>query len=149
MPNKGENFRKLCKKKGIQVHFKGTKTLRTALVNPKDEDPKDNQRGIIYNYQCAQINCPSTYIGESGRSLGERVKDHVKVPSCIHLHSTITGYPMDPEQFNIIHKEVSSHSRIIKEAMFICMQDPTLSRNLGKYQLPHIWDHFLQASPTL
>ena len=70
-------------------------------------------------------------------------------PSPIHLHSTTTGHPMDPNQFNIVHKEVNSHSRTIKEAMFICVQDPPLNRNLGKYQLLHIWDHLLQASPTL
>ena len=56
---------------------------------------------------------------------------------------------MDPEQFNIIHKEINSHSRTIKEVMFIHVQDPTLNRNLGMYQLLHIWDHLLQASPTL
>ena len=106
MPNTGEKFRKLCKKKGIQVHFNGTNTLRTALGNPKDKNPQNNQTGIIYHYQCPQINCPSAYIGESGRSLGERVKEHFKAPSPIHLHSTATGHPMDPEQFNIVHKEV-------------------------------------------
>ena len=68
MPNTGEKFKKLCKKKGIQVHFKGTNTLRTALGKPKDKDPKNNQTGIVYHYQCPQINCPSAYIGESGRS---------------------------------------------------------------------------------
>ena len=31
---------------------------------------------------------------------------------------------MDPNQFNIVHKEVNSHSRTIKEAMFICVQYP-------------------------
>ena len=149
MPTTGERFRKLCKKKGIQVHFKGTNTLRTTLGNPKDKDPKNNQTGIIYHYQCPQINCPGAYIGDSGRLFGERVKEHFKAPSPIHLHSTTTGHPMDPEQFIIVHKEVNSHSRTIKEAMFICIQDPTLNRNLGKYQLPHIWDHLLQASPTL
>ena len=149
MPTTGENFRKLCKKKGIQVHFKGTNTLRTALGNPKDKDPKNNQTGIIYHYQCPEINCPSVYIGESGRSLGVRVKEHFKATSPIHLHGTTMVHPMDPEQFNIVHKEVNSHSRTIKEAMFIHVQDPTLNRNLGKYQLPHIWDHLLYASPTL
>ena len=147
MPNTGEKFRKLCKKKGIQVHFKGTNTLRTALSNPKDKDPKHNQTGIIC--QCLQINCPNAYIGESVRSLGERVKEHFKAPSPIHLHSTTTGHPMDPEQFNIVHKEVNSHSRTTKEAVFIHMQYQTPNRNLGKYQLPHIWDHLLLASPTL
>ena len=56
---------------------------------------------------------------------------------------------MDPEQFNIVHKEVNNQSRTIKEAMFIRVQDPTLNRNLGKYQLLHIWDHLLMVSPTL
>ena len=128
---------------------KYTNTLKTLLGNPKDKDPKNNQTGIIYHYKCPQINCPSAYIGESGRSLGERVKEHFKAPSTIHLHSTTTGHPMDPEQFSIVHKEVNNQSRTIKEAMFICVQDPTLNRNLGKYQLLHIWDHFLLALPTL
>ena len=138
MPGIGEKFRKMCKRKGIQVHFKGTNTLRTMLGNPKDKDPKNNQTGIIYHYNCSQINCPSAYIGESGRSLGERVKEHFKALSPIHLQSTTTGHPMDPEQFSIVHKEVNNQSRTIKEAMFIWAQDPSLNRNLGKYQLPHI-----------
>ena len=70
-------------------------------------------------------------------------------PLPINLHSTTTGHPMGPEQFCIVHKEVNNHSRTIKEAMFICVQDPTLNINLGKYQLLHIWDNLLQASPTL
>ena len=56
---------------------------------------------------------------------------------------------MDPDWFNIVHKKVNSHCRTIKEAMFICIHDPTLNRNLARYQLLHIWDHLLQASPTL
>ena len=144
-----KNSKKLCKKKAIQVHCKGTNTLRTALGNPKDKDPKNYQTGIIYHYQCPHINCPSAYIGESGRSLGDRVKENFKAPSPIHHHSISTGHPMHPNQFNIVHKEVNCHSRTIKEAMLIHVQDPTLNRNLGKYQLPHIWDHLLQSSPTL
>ena len=149
MPNTGEKFKKLCKKKGIQVHFKGTNTLRTALGNLKDKDPQNNQTGIIYHYKCPQINCPSVYIGKSGRSLGERVKEHFKAPFPIYHHSATTGHPMDSDQFNIVHKEVNSHSRTIKETMFIQVQDPTLNRNLGKYQLMHMRDHLLQVSPTL
>ena len=129
--------------------LQGHQHTKDSTRKPQDKDPKNNQTRIIYHYQCPQINCPSAYIGESGRSLGERVKEHFKAPSPIHLHSTTTGHPMDPEQFNIVHKEVNSHFRTIREAMFICMQDPTLNRDLGKYQLPHIWDHLLQASPTL
>ena len=106
------------------------------------------QTGVIYQHQCPHIQCSSSYIGESGRFLGERVKEHLKAPSPIHLHSATTGHPMDPNQFNIMHKEVHSQSRTIKEAMFIRVQDPPLNCNIGKYQLPHIWDQLLQSSPV-
>ena len=149
MPGTGEKFRKLCKRKGIEVHFKGTNTLRTLLGNPKDKDPKNNQTGIIYHYKCPQINCPSAYIGESGRSLDERVKEHFKAPS----PSTYTTPPQDTQwkqnSSTLSTKRSTHQSRTIKEAMFIYVQDPTLNRNLGKYQLLHIWGHLLLASPTL
>ena len=91
MPGTGEKFRKMYKRKGIQVYFKGTNTLRTMLGNSKDKDPKNNQTGIVYHYKCPHINCPSAYIWESGRSLGERVKEHFKAPS----PSTYTVPPQD------------------------------------------------------
>ena len=81
--------------------------------------------------------------------LGGNSQGTLQDPLPIYLHSTTTGHPMDPEHFSIVHKEVNSHSRTIKEAMFIQVQDPTLNRSIGKYQLPHIWDHLLMASPTL
>ena len=149
IPNTSEKFKKLCKRKGIQVHFKGTNTLRTALGNPKDKEPTVNQTGIIYQYPCPHINCPSSYIGESGRTIGDRIKEHFKAPSPIHLHSSTTGHPMDPNQFSIVHKEVNSQPTTIREAMYIWVQDPLLNRNIGKYKLPHIWNQLLQASPTL
>ena len=61
---------------------------------------------------------------ESGRTLGDRIKG---TPQDTFPHTPTqfhTGHPMDPNQFNIIHKEVNSQPRTIKEAMFICVQDP-------------------------
>ena len=59
------------------------------------------------------------------------------------------GHPLIPECFNIIHWEIQGSSRNIKEAMFICVNDPSLNRNLGKYQLPHTGDNILQDTPAL
>ena len=61
-----------------------------------------------------------------------------------HHHSSSTGHPLSPECFNIIHWETQGSSRNIKKAMFIRVNDPSLNRNLGKYQLPHIWDNILK-----
>ena len=117
--------------------------IQDTFSHPKDKNPKTNKSGIIYHYQCPHINCQEAYIGESGRALRKRVKKPLNAPSPIFHHSSSTGCPMDPDNFNIIHKEVQSNSWTIKEVMFICVNDPTLNRNLGKYQLLHVWDSLL------
>ena len=33
--------------------------------------------------------------------------------------------------------------RAIKEAIYIRVNNPILNRNIGKYNLPHIWDKVL------
>ena len=101
----GGKVKKVFKAKGMQGHFKCTNTLRTLLVRPKDKDPKLNKSGIIYHFKCPQINCTEAYIGESGRALGDRIKEHFKAPSPIHHHSSSTGHPLSLQCFNIIHQE--------------------------------------------
>ena len=44
IPNTSERFKKVCKRKGIQVHFKGSNTLRTALGNPRTRTPKPTRQ---------------------------------------------------------------------------------------------------------
>ena len=40
-------------------------------------------------------------------------------------------------------------ARTIKEAMYIRVNNPILNRNIGKYNLPHIWDRVLFSIPEL
>ena len=125
------------------MFFKGTNTLITQLVTPKDKDPKLQKSGIIYHYKCPHINYTEAYIGRTGRALGNRGNEHLKAPSPFYLHSNTTGHSLKPDCFNIIHKETHSSSRTIKEAMFIRVNDPMLNRNLGKYKLSYVWDNIL------
>ena len=107
-------------------------------------------RTRIQSYRkVAPFTVTSVHTGESGRALGDRVSENLKAPSPIYSHSASIGHPLDSDCFNIIHKETHSYSRTIKEAMFIRVNDPVLNRNLGKYQLPHIWDSILQETPML
>ena len=50
-------------------------------------------------------------------------------------------------QFSILGREDQSIARTIKEAILIRVNVPSLNRNIGKYQLPHIWDEVLVKSP--
>ena len=99
---------------------------------PKDKDPKLTKSGIIYRYQCPNINSTEQYIGESGRSLGDRYKEHLRAPSPIHMHTSTTGHPVSPDCFTIVDRESQGLTRNIKEAMYIKVNDPSLNGNLEK-----------------
>ena len=40
-------------------------------------------------------------------------------------------------------------TRLIKESIFIRVNNPTLNRNIGKFQLSHIWDRVLFGTPNI
>ena len=79
----------------------------------------------------------------------ERYKEHLKDPSPIHQHSNHTGHPTSHNNFQIIGREGNSLARNIKESIFIRVNNPTLNRNIGKSNLPHIWDRVLLNTPGL
>ena len=70
-----EKFKRICKNRGIQVHFRGTNTLRTALGNPKDKDPKANQTGIIYNTNAHTSNAPAPTLGSLADPWGKESRN--------------------------------------------------------------------------
>ena len=47
-----ETFKNICKRYGIQVHFKSGKTIKDELVAPKDQDHITKKSGLIYRYKC-------------------------------------------------------------------------------------------------
>ena len=75
-----ETFKNICKRYGIQVHFKSGKTIKEELVALKDQDHITKKSGIIYRYQCDRLECDHEYIGETARTFGERFKEHLKAP---------------------------------------------------------------------
>ena len=80
-PGIGESLKNICKKHGVDVHFKGGQTLKNILVSPKDKDTTTSKNSVIYSYTTRMIDCDEEYIGESGRTFGERYKEHLKTPS--------------------------------------------------------------------
>ena len=138
-----ESIKRICGRYGIQTHFKGGKTIKNLLVSPKDKDPMLNQSGAIYRYQCNNLGCDDEYIGETSRTFGERYKEHLKAPSAIHHHSTLTGQTTNHNNFQIIGREGHNLARNIKESIYIRVNNPSLNNNIGKFNLSHIWDRVL------
>ena len=144
-----ESLKKICGRYGIQPHFKGGNTIKNLLVSPKDKDPMVSQSDAIYLYQCGDLTCDFEYIGETSRTFGERYKEHLKDPSPIHHHNNQTNHPINHSNFKIIGREGHHLSRYIEESIFIRVNNPTLNNNIGKFNLPHIWDRVLINTPGL
>ena len=77
------------------------------------------------------------------------MKEHLKDPSPIDQHSNDTGHPTCQNNFQIIGREGHGLARNIKESIFIRVNNPTLNRNTGKFNLPHIKTRVLLHTPGL
>ena len=69
--------------------------------------------------------------------------EHLKAPSAIFEHNNATGHTTSVENFKIIGREGHGMARTINKGIYIRVNNPTLKRNIGKYNLPHIWDKVL------
>ena len=49
-------------------------TLRSSLVNVKQPRPDRKKKGVVYEVPCKD--CPSVYIGETGRTLEKQLSEH-------------------------------------------------------------------------
>ena len=117
------------------------------LVRPKDQDSKEKKSGVIYSYHCGAINCGEEYISETSRTLGACYKEHLGEPFPIQVHSQLTGNQLSPDNYNILCREGQDLIGLIKESIYIRINNPTLNRNMGKFQLSHIWDRGLFSTP--
>ena len=108
-----------------------------------------NKSGTIYWCQCGDLTSGDEYIGETSRTFGERFKEHLKESSPIQYHSNNTGHPTTQHNFQIIGREGHGLAINIKESIFIRVNNPTLNRNIGKFNLLHIWDRVLLNTPDL
>ena len=145
----GESCKNICRKHGVEMFFKGGNTIKDLLVYPKDRDTILQRSRVIYRFRCGKVDCDEEYIGESGRTFAGRFREHMKVASPIHNYHNITSHEVSLDNFSIVGREDQSITRTIKEAILIRINEPSLNGNIGKYQLPHVWNEVLFKSPEL
>ena len=71
-----EAFVRILKSHGITTTNHPHQTLRNFVVHPKDKVKDEEKTNLIYRVPCK--NCSSSYVGETGRKFGLRIKEHKK-----------------------------------------------------------------------
>ena len=120
------------------MHFKGDNTIKNLLRHPKDSHTILQKSGVIYRFRCGRVDCEEEYIGECGRTFAESFSKCMKAPSPIHDHHNTTGHEVSLNNFSIVGREDQSIARAVKEAILIRVNDPSLNRNIGKFNC-HIY----------
>ena len=108
------------------------------LMHPKDKISNDQKKDLVYHWECKADGCNSSYIGETSRALGKRVKEHSKLTtSAILKHCKDFHHPLPSiDDFNIIDKEPSQVTSEAKEAIHIRWLDPVSTETLEKCPSP-------------
>ena len=142
-----ERLQRVFKKHGICLYPKAGYTIRNAVVRPKDPLDTVEQCGVVY--QCACEVCGESYVGETGRSLGERLTEHQKsvdkgdMSSALSQHQELTGHLVSAtkpilETTKVLEREPRSLHRKVCEAIHIKTSGASLNRNDG-YDLPDLY----------
>ena len=136
---------------GFRVFFKGTSTIKFLLMHPKGPILDAQKTDIIYHWKFPAKNCTTEYIGETNRSLKERVSDHRnQTTSAIRNHHTSTQHPKaELKDFTLIDRDSNTLHHQAKEALHIHIKDPSLNRNTGKVRIPSVFNKLLKTSRQL
>ena len=109
----------------------------------KDKTEKLKKCGVIYHIKCE--NCQNDYIGETARTLGTRLKEHVtRSSSAVHEHCDNTGHNIEADNTTILTSEDSNIKRKVKEAILIKQRRPSLNRDEG-LELPPVYTPLLES----
>ena len=114
----------ICRKYGIKTHFKGNRTIKNILIQPRDKDPLERKSEVITWYQCVKLTYNEECIGETLMTFRERYKEHLKELSAFYGQSNQAEHSTDPENFTIIGREDHGLARTIKEQIYIRCQQP-------------------------
>ena len=117
MKGLGETCKNICMRHGVEVYLRGGSTIRDLLVHPKyrDRDTILKKSGVIYRYRCGRVDCEEEYIGEAGRTFGERFREHMRAPSPIIDHQNTTGHEVSLDNFSIVGTEDNSFAETSKK----------------------------------
>ena len=143
-----EKVRRVFSSYGVSTCFKPHQTLRQILVAPKDKTKTEDQTGVVYRIPCS--GCNKVYVGETKRTVGERVKEHTaKIAnnlSAIAEHYQKTSHEPDLDNIKVLCREDKLIPRKVREAIYIKKEtSPTLNNRDGGRELSKIYDSLLET----
>ena len=117
----------------IRTVFRTINTLGRILTRVKDPIPPEERPGVIYKIKCI---CGDFYVGETGRNLTTRVKEHKAAcrlaafdRSAVAEHAWQEGHEIAWNDVEILDTAQDLQERKVKESLYIRMVPGTCLMN--------------------
>ena len=127
-----ERIQHLLKPFNITLSHKPTMTIKSQIIQLKDQIPTMLQTCIVYKLPCDT--CTKNYIGETGRNLHVRMTEHQrdirnqKPNSQVYQHHAETGHSFKFEDVEIIHKCQNTFTRRVLESYHTHIEPNSINR---------------------
>ena len=111
-------------------------------MRPKDALEQTKQDSVVYKIPCE---CGKVYIGETGRAMQERIKEHnrdIRFPrtqtSAVLEHANETGHLPIWKEVKFIDRDPHWYTRRVKEAIHIRLHPNSINGDSG-IEIPEAW----------
>ena len=138
-----ETIRRILTPLGIYTCFRPHHTLRRTLVHLKDPTPLRQRTGVVYRIPCSS--CDKVYIGQTGRTLDHRLKEHRRAltsgnvqQSAVAEHATSEMHDIDWEKAEVVDCHPHYRQRCALEAWHIRTEPHKMNRDGGP--LPAVYN---------
>ena len=133
----------------IRTCFRPHHTLRQTLVRLKDQTPLQQRAGVIYRIPCGT--CSKVYIGQTGRTLEHRLKEHKRAltlgntaQSAVAEHAAEQNHAINWNEAKVMACHPHYRQRCRLEAWHIRAKAQTMNRDAGL--LPSVYDPLIHQS---
>ena len=100
--------------------------LKTTLPSLKPPIEKGLKSGIVYELQCPR--CSASYVGQTGRHLQTRLKEHIQRPGPMKTHLNQCSTSITEEHVRILHTTTRGENHLLTlEALHIREKKPTIN----------------------
>ena len=117
-------IRRVLRPLGIRVVGRPQQWKWTLQHGLKDSNNPEVQRGTVYKIKCQD--CPSVYIGETGRTARIWLAEHLAHAkkgridlSAVAEHATLENHRIEWKKVEVIDHEKKTVRRRVKEALWI------------------------------
>ena len=107
-----ETIRRILSSLGIRTCFWPHCTLRQTLVRVKDPMPPQCRAGVVHRIPCGT--CPKVYIGQTGRTLEHRLKEHKRALTSGNVSQLVVAKHAMDASHTIKWKEAEVEGTIIR-----------------------------------